>query len=64
MHAHGDDFVVVDRRGQDEPITPDVARKLGNRNTGIGVNQLAVILDCDEDNRYGKDDYLTITFEP
>jgi diaminopimelate epimerase len=24
MHAHGDDFVVVDRRGQDDPITPDV----------------------------------------
>ncbi len=28
MHAHGDDFVVVDRRGQDDPITPDVARSL------------------------------------
>jgi diaminopimelate epimerase len=48
MHAHGDDFVVVDRRGQDDPITPDVARRLGNRSTGIGFNQLAVILDCND----------------
>jgi diaminopimelate epimerase len=48
MHAHGDDFVVVDMRGQDDPITPEVARRLGDRNTGIGFNQLAVILDCDD----------------
>jgi diaminopimelate epimerase len=48
MHAHGDDFVVVDRRGQDDPITSDMARRLGNRSPGIGFNQLAVILDCND----------------
>jgi diaminopimelate epimerase len=48
LHAHGDDFVVVDRRGQDDPITPEVARRLGNRSTGIGFDQLAVILDCND----------------
>jgi diaminopimelate epimerase len=48
MHAHGDDFVVVDMRGQDDQITPEVVRRLGDRNTGIGFNQLAVILDCDD----------------
>ena len=46
MHAHGDDFIIIDRRGLDDPITAQVARRLGNRHTGIGFNQLAVVLDC------------------
>ncbi|WLD64965.1 MULTISPECIES: diaminopimelate epimerase [Pseudomonas] len=46
MHAHGDDFIIIDRRGQEDPITAQVARCLGNRHTGIGFNQLAVVLDC------------------
>jgi diaminopimelate epimerase len=33
---------------QDDPITPDVARRLGHRSTGIGFNQLAVIMDCND----------------
>ncbi|MCP2053257.1 UNVERIFIED_ORG: diaminopimelate epimerase [Pseudomonas fluorescens] len=48
MHAHGDDFIIIDRRGQDDPITAQVARRLGNRHTGIGFNQLAVVLDCED----------------
>lgn len=48
MHAHGDDFIIIDRRGQDNPITAQVARRLGDRHTGIGFNQLAVVLDCDD----------------
>ncbi|MGB3127821.1 MAG: diaminopimelate epimerase [Pseudomonas sp.] len=48
MHAHGDDFIIIDRRGQHDPITAKIARQLGNRHTGIGFNQLAVILDCDD----------------
>ncbi len=48
MHAHGDDFIIIDRRGQDDPITAQIARRLGNRHTGIGFNQLAVVLDCDD----------------
>lgn len=46
MHAHGDDFLIIDRRGLDDPISAQVARRLGNRHTGIGFNQLAVVLDC------------------
>lgn len=46
MHAHGDDFIVIDRRGQADPITAQVARCLGDRHRGIGFNQLAVVLDC------------------
>jgi diaminopimelate epimerase len=48
MHAHGDDFVVVDMRGRTNLITQEKARRLGDRNKGIGFNQLAVILDCDD----------------
>ncbi|SEI18199.1 diaminopimelate epimerase [Pseudomonas asplenii] len=48
MHAHGDDFVIIDRRGQSDPITSAVARRLGDRNRGIGFNQLAVVLDCED----------------
>ena len=48
MHAHGDDFIIVDRRGKADPITSEVARRLGDRNRGIGFNQLAVVLDCDD----------------
>ncbi|MFZ4965509.1 diaminopimelate epimerase [Pseudomonas gingeri] len=48
MHAHGDDFVIIDRRSEADPITPAVARRLGDRNRGIGFNQLAVVLDCED----------------
>lgn len=48
MHANGDDFVVIDRRGKHDPITPEIARLLGDRHRGIGFNQLAVVLDCDD----------------
>jgi diaminopimelate epimerase len=48
MHANGDDFVVIDKRGSSGIITSDLARHLGDRHRGIGFNQLAVILDCED----------------
>ncbi|EJT05436.1 diaminopimelate epimerase [Rhizobium sp. CCGE 510] len=48
MHANGDDFVVVDLRGQANKINRDIAKRLGDRNRGIGFNQLAVMSDCDD----------------
>lgn len=48
MHAHGDDFVIIDRRGLEDPITPGIARRLGDRHRGIGFNQLAVLTDCED----------------
>jgi diaminopimelate epimerase len=48
MHAHGDDFVVIDMRGRVNQITREIVRWLGDRNKGIGFNQLAVILDCND----------------
>nr|BFD41466.1 diaminopimelate epimerase [Pseudomonas sp. FFPRI_1] len=48
MHANGDDFVLIDARGRDQPITGEQARALGDRRRGIGFNQLVVLGDCPE----------------
>ncbi|UMZ14388.1 diaminopimelate epimerase [Pseudomonas sp. MPFS] len=48
MHANGDDFVVIDARGRGQPITAERARALGDRQRGIGFNQLVVLGDCRE----------------
>ncbi|WP_396331799.1 diaminopimelate epimerase [Burkholderia anthina] len=50
MNANGDDFVVVDLRGQDAAprIDRELVRRMGDRRCGIGFNQLAVISDCDD----------------
>ena len=44
MHGLGNDFVVIDARYGDDPVTPALARALGDRNRGVGFDQLAVIL--------------------
>ncbi|MFO2465601.1 diaminopimelate epimerase [Pseudomonas sp. 15FMM2] len=48
MHANGDDFVIVDARHSANPMTAALARRMGDRIQGIGFNQLAVMLDCDD----------------
>ncbi len=45
MHGLGNDFVVVDARGAADPVTPALARALGDRHRGVGFDQLAVIRD-------------------
>jgi diaminopimelate epimerase len=46
MHGLGNDFVVVDARGLGaSPVTPTLARALGDRHRGIGFDQIAVIRD-------------------
>jgi len=44
MHGLGNDFVVIDARNGDDPVTSALARALGDRNRGVGFDQLAVIL--------------------
>ena len=44
MHGLGNDFVVIDARGQKDCVTPELARAVGDRHTGVGFDQLAVIL--------------------
>lgn len=46
MHGLGNDFVVVDARGRADPVTPAIARAVGDRHRGVGFDQLAVILDA------------------
>lgn len=48
MHANGDDFVIIDLRGQSNIIDGEIAKRLGDRNRGIGFNQLAVLSDCED----------------
>ncbi|WP_428548234.1 diaminopimelate epimerase [Profundibacter sp.] len=45
MHGLGNDFVVIDSRGQKDCVTPELARAVGDRHTGVGFDQLAVVLD-------------------
>ena len=45
MHGLGNDFVVVDARGGVDPVTPALARALGDRHRGVGFDQLAVTHD-------------------
>jgi diaminopimelate epimerase len=47
MHGIGNDFVVLDARGGGAPVTPALARALGDRHRGVGFDQLAVIRDGD-----------------
>ena len=44
MHGLGNDFVVIDARSGFDPMTPALARALGDRHRGVGFDQLAVIL--------------------
>ena len=43
MHGLGNDFVVLDNRAREFPITPNLAKAIGSRQTGIGFDQLAAI---------------------
>ncbi|MCX8509375.1 MAG: diaminopimelate epimerase [Rhodobacteraceae bacterium] len=43
MHGAGNDFVIIDSRGRQAVTTPALARALGDRNRGVGFDQLAEI---------------------
>ena len=47
MHGAGNDFVVIDSRGREAVVTPALAKALGDRNRGVGFDQLAEIRDLD-----------------
>lgn len=47
MHGLGNDFVVIDSRGRGAVVTPALARALGDRNRGVGFDQLAEIRDAE-----------------
>lgn len=43
MHGAGNDFMVIDSRRRGAVVTPALARALGDRNRGVGFDQLAEI---------------------
>jgi len=47
MHGAGNDFVVIDSRGREAVVTAGLARALGDRNRGVGFDQLAEIRSTD-----------------
>ena len=47
MHGAGNDFVVIDSRGRGAVTTPALARALGDRNRGVGFDQLAEIRNAE-----------------
>ncbi len=47
MHGLGNDFVVIDARRGADPVTPALARAVGDRHRGVGFDQLAVILPAE-----------------
>jgi diaminopimelate epimerase len=47
MHGAGNDFVIIDSRGRAPVTTARLARALGDRNRGVGFDQLAEIRDAE-----------------
>lgn len=43
MHGLGNDFVVIDAVTQNVRVTPSLARRIANRHTGIGCDQVLVV---------------------
>jgi diaminopimelate epimerase len=48
MHGAGNDFVVIDSRGREAQVSAGLAKALGDRNRGVGFDQLAEITNSDE----------------
>ena len=47
MHGLGNDFVIVDARHEPFEVTPDLARAIADRRTGVGCDQLIVLEPSD-----------------
>lgn len=48
MHGLGNDFVIVDAREEPFDVTPELARGIANRRTGVGCDQLIVLEPSDK----------------
>ena len=47
MHGAGNDFIIIDSRGREAVVTEALAKALGDRNRGVGFDQLAEIRDSE-----------------
>jgi len=43
MHGLGNDFVIIDARESADPMTPALAKSIGDRHMGVGFDQLATV---------------------
>ena len=43
MHGAGNDFAVLDRRGAQPALAPEVVRAMADRRRGVGFDQLLTI---------------------
>lgn len=48
MHGAGNDFVIIDSRGRAAVVTEGLAKALGDRNRGVGFDQLAEIRSAED----------------
>lgn len=47
MHGLGNDFVIIDARSAESPVTESMARAIGERHFGVGYDQLVVLTKTD-----------------
>ena len=47
MHGLGNDFVIIDARATETPVTAEMAQAIGHRYFGVGFDQLAVLTNSD-----------------
>ena len=47
MHGLGNDFVIIDQREVEFPLTPEVVKKICDRNFGVGCDQLIILRKSD-----------------
>jgi len=47
MHGLGNDFVIIDARDAESPVTESMARAIGERHFGVGYDQLVVLTKTD-----------------
>ncbi len=47
MHGLGNDFVIIDARTAENPVTAEMAQAIGHRYFGVGFDQLAVLSTSD-----------------
>lgn len=47
MHGLGNDFVIIDARAAENPVTVEMAKAIGHRYFGVGFDQLAVLTSSD-----------------
>ncbi len=57
MNGLGNDFVIIDARGMELPMTAEIARRIGDRENGVGCDQVIVLRSDDTD---GVDAFMEI----